>query len=96
MGEIPSTEVAESENFLVIKDVNPQTKGHSLVLCKEHYEIFLDLPQNLYSELLEITKEATEKIQKETGTKAFNLQSNNLKEAGQEVPHFHLHIIPRT
>ncbi|MCR4284735.1 MAG: HIT domain-containing protein [archaeon] len=94
-GEISSEKVFESKNFIVIKDANPETKDHSLVIPKKHCETFLNLPKENYQEFLETTKLATKKIQKETSTKAFNLVMNNLKEAGQVIPHLHLHIIPR-
>ena len=94
-GEIPCNKVLESENFMVFADAHPRTKGHSLVIPKEHFETFLDVPQNLYKEFLETTRKATEKILKENSATGFNLATNNKQEAGQVVPHFHLHIIPR-
>ena len=94
-GEIPSPKVFESKNFFVIKDIKPKSIGHSLVISKKHFESFLDMPKDLHEEFMNATKEAAEKILKEVGKKAFNLQMNNHREAGQEVPHAHLHIIPR-
>jgi len=90
-GDIPSEKVLENEDFIVIRDVNPKVEGHSLVISKEHYENFLDMPSSLYSGMLAIAKEAVEKL----GAKDFNLVMNNGKVAGQLVPHVHLHILPR-
>lgn len=90
-GNIPSEKVLENEDFIVIKDVTPQTEGHSLIIPKKHYSNFLELPQTLYEKLLITTKEASKKI----GCKDFNLVINNGKFAQQLVPHFHLHILPR-
>jgi len=94
-GEIPSEKVHESKNFLVIKDANPKTEGHSLILSKKHYETFFELPEDLYQEFLTTSKEATTKLLKETSSSGSNFAVNSGKEAGQLVPHFHLHILPR-
>lgn len=94
-GKVPSPLVFESRNFIVIKDVSPKAPGHSLVISKKHFTTFMDLPKEMYKEFMDTTRAATEKLLKELGKKAFNLQMNNNKEAGQEVMHAHLHIIPR-
>ncbi len=94
-GEIPSPLVFESRNFIVIKDIHPKAPGHSLVISKKHFATFIDLPRDLYREFLDTIKDATEKILASVGKRAFNLVMNNFHEAGQEVPHMHLHIIPR-
>jgi len=93
--EIKSEIILESENFIVIKDVHPKTKGHSLVLPKEHYESFLDIPKNFYKEMMKTTKEATGMLLKENSAMAFNLVVNNGSSAGQIINHAHLHILPR-
>ncbi|MDH3353036.1 MAG: HIT family protein [Nanoarchaeota archaeon] len=90
-GEIPSEKIFESDNFFVIKDVNPKVKGHSLVISKKHFENFMELSPELYSEFLETVKGAVEKL----GAEAFNLVVNNGEIAGQIIPHLHLHILPR-
>ena len=94
-GEISSEKVLESENFVVIKDAFPKVKGHSLVVSKKHYEDFLEMPQELYEELLRISKESALKIMKEVEAEGFNFLINNGKVAGQIVPHIHWHILPR-
>jgi len=76
-GEIPSEKVHESENFIVIKDVNPKVEGHSLVISKEHYETFLDLPASLYEEFLKTAKSAVDKLLGELDVADFNLIVNN-------------------
>ena len=94
-GEIPAEKVLESENFMVFKDIKPQTVGHSLVIPKQHFETVLSLPTNLASEFLDVTKNAATKLLAENKASAFNLVSNNGTFAGQLVPHFHMHILPR-
>lgn len=95
-GEIPSEKVFENGNFIVIKDVHPRTRGHSLVIPKKHYRTLLDMPCSLYGEFLEVTKESAFKLLKQEKAEGFNLVMNNFKPAGQIVEHVHLHIIPRT
>jgi histidine triad (HIT) family protein len=67
--------IAESENFIAIKDKFPKTKGHTLIISKKHYEKFTDLPKELYQELLELTNSTIEKLE----TKNFNIANNNGK-----------------
>jgi len=94
-GEIESEKIAESENFFAIKDINPKTKGHSLVISKKHYKTFLDMPSSLFGEFLEETKKLALKLMDEEKAEGFNLVMNNYKVAGQLVPHAHIHILPR-
>ena len=94
-GDIKSAKILESENFIVVKDAFPKLDGHSLVISKKHYDSFLDMPQELYEELLKTSKEAALKIIKEVGAEGFNLIINNGRVAGQIVPHVHWHILPR-
>jgi len=90
-GEIPSEKVLEGDDFVVIKDVNPKVDGHLLVISKEHYGTFLDMPEELYSKMLMVVR----KVVGDLGIRDFNLVVNNGKVAGQLIPHVHLHILPR-
>lgn len=90
-GEIPCDKILEDENFIVIKDINPKVTNHSLVISREHYEKFSDIPSELYKKLLDTVKKATEKLE----VNDFNLVVNNGKSAGQLISHAHLHILPR-
>lgn len=94
-GKLPAEIIEESDNFLVIKNIKPLTKGHALVIPKKHYVTFLDIPNLLMGEFFQITKDATLKLIKETGSSGFNLLMNNFKSGQQEVMHAHLHIVPR-
>ena len=90
-GDIPAEKVLENDDFIVIKDASPKVEGHSLVIPKEHYKTFLDLPSGLYEKFLVTAREASEKL----SSGDFNFVLNNGKVAGQLVPHLHLHILPR-
>ena len=94
-GEVSSERILESENFIVVRDAFPKVNGHSLVISKKHYDNFLEMPLELYEELLRVSKEAALKIIKETGSEGFNLLTNNGEVAGQLIPHVHWHILPR-
>ena len=94
-GEIPSEKILETDNFFVIKDINPKTKGHSLVISKKHFKTLLDMPSSLFGEFLETAKDAAFNLLKEEQAGGFNLAMNNFKIAGQLVDHVHLHVLPR-
>lgn len=94
-GEIPSKKILETENFFAIKDINPKTKGHSLVISKKHYKTLLDMPSSLFGEFLEAAKKLAIKLMDEEKAAGFNLVVSNYEVAGQLVPHVHLHILPR-
>ena len=86
--------VAETENFLAFPDANPKVEGHTLIIPKKHFVNLVDLPADLGSELVDITKKIFDIRQKE-GCEGFNLVMNNFPAAGQVVMHAHLHFLPR-
>ncbi len=94
-GEIPSKKIYENDNFFSILDINQKVEGHSLIISKKHFEILLDIPENLSSELLDCIKKTAMKIIKEKNADGFNIINNNFESAGQLVMHFHVHIFPR-
>ncbi len=94
-GEIPSGTLYEDESFRVILDLGPATKGHALILPKEHYSDLLALPQELAADAMKLAKRMA-KVQKDTlKADGLNLVQNNGTAAGQTVGHFHIHLIPR-
>lgn len=94
-GEIKNEKILETDNFFAIKDINPKTKGHSLVIAKKHYKILLDMPSSLLGEFLETAKQLALKLLEEEKAEGFNVVMNNYEVAGQLVPHVHIHILPR-
>ena len=94
-GEIPSRTVYEDEKFRVILDMGPAAKGHALVLPKDHYQDLFEIPEETAAEAVIIGKRTAEKIRKALKADGYNLVQNNGAAAGQTVPHFHLHLIPR-
>jgi len=94
-GEIPSTKIFESENFIGILDNNPLTDGHTLVIPKKHFETILDMPSTLGQELIKAIKDISLGLIKQKKAEGFNILQSNFKVAQQEIPHLHFHIIPR-
>lgn len=94
-GEIPSKTLYEDRNFRVILDLGPATKGHALILPKEHAENLYDLPQESASEVMVLAQKMAATLVEKLRCDGLNLVQNNGEAAGQTVRHFHLHLIPR-
>lgn len=94
-GEIPSNTIYEDNMFRVILDLNPVTKGHALILPKEHAANLYELPDETASQTLILAKKMASQITKKLNCDGFNLMQNNGEIAGQTVFHFHMHLIPR-
>jgi histidine triad (HIT) family protein len=94
-GEIPSNKIYENDNFFSIPDVKPKIEGHSLVISKNHFETFLDLPSTIGTELTDCIKKTSLKLIEKHKSEGFNIVNNNFESAGQVVKHFHIHILPR-
>jgi len=88
-GEIPCYKVAEDENFLAFLDINPLTKGHTLIIPKKEIDYIFDLPDDLYSGIMNFAKQIAPAIQK-----ACPCLRIGVAIIGLEVPHAHIHLIP--
>ena len=94
-GEIPSRTLYEDEQFRVILDLAPVTKGHALILPKDHYANLYELPDETASSVMKLAKKMAKTMTDKLGCTGFNLMQNNGEIAGQTVFHFHMHLIPR-
>lgn len=94
-GEIPSNTLYENEKFRVILDLGAATRGHALILPKEHADNLLDLPEEYAAGVLPVAKKVASKMKANLKCEGLNLVQNNGEIAGQTVMHFHLHMIPR-
>ena len=94
-GEVPSKTIYEDEDFRVILDIEPASKGHALILPKKHYTNIYELEEETASKVFVLTKKMAEKITKALKCDGFNILQNNGEVAGQSVFHFHIHLIPR-
>ena len=94
-GKIPSATIYEDEDFKVILDIGPASKGHALILPKEHYANIYELPEELAAKVMVLAKKMASHMTEQLKCDGFNLVQNNGEVAGQTVFHFHLHLIPR-
>ncbi len=94
-GEIPSNTIYEDDDFRVILDNGPATKGHALVLPKKHYADLYEIPEDVAAGAIKVAKQVAATMKEKLGCDGLNLVQNNGSTAGQTVMHFHLHIIPR-
>lgn len=94
-GEIPTNTIYEDDDFRVILDMGPATKGHALVLPKEHYRNIYELPEDVCAKAFTLAKRMAGVMTEKLGADGFNIVQNNEEVAGQTVFHFHIHLIPR-
>lgn len=91
-GEIPSFKVLETAKTLAFLDVGPLSKGHCLVIPKEHAMKLHELSDDSLADLLPVAK----KVALAVGAENYNILQNNGREAHQVVDHVHFHVIPKT
>ncbi len=94
-GDIPTATLYEDDDFRVILDAGPASKGHALILPKEHYANLYELDDELAAKVLVLAKKMITKLTDILGCDGYNIVQNNGVAAGQTVFHFHLHMIPR-
>ncbi|MCI1245516.1 MAG: HIT family protein [Bacilli bacterium] len=94
-GEIPTIKVYEDDDVLAILDISQTTKGHTLVMPKVHYDNFLACPQDLVHKVYDVAQRIGRAEVEILGAKGVNILTNVGEMAGQSVPHFHVHVIPR-
>ncbi len=94
-GEIPSRTIYEDADFKVILDANPASKGHALILPKEHCANIYEISEELLSKAAKLAKKLAAHMTTLLNCDGFNLLQNNGEVAGQTVFHFHMHLIPR-
>ena len=94
-GDIPTSTLYEDERFRVILDAGPATKGHALILPKDHYANIFEIDDETLRDLIVLGKKLATVMKERLGCDGVNLVQNNGEVAGQTVFHFHLHVIPR-
>jgi len=92
--EIPTKILVETESCIGFLDAFPLAKGHVLIIPKKHYEKLQDLPTNINTEVFSTVHSLISKVDTLTG--ATLVAVHNGKESGQEIPHVHIHLIPRS
>lgn len=94
-GDIPANVIYEDDTFTVILDASPATKGHALILPKEHAANIYELPDETAAKVFVLAKKLAAKMTEALKCDGFNIVQNNGEVAGQTVFHFHMHLIPR-
>ena len=94
-GEIPAATLYEDDDFRVILDLGPASKGHALILPKEHAADLFELPDGIASKIMPVAGKVAKRLYSGLGADGFNIVQNNGEIAGQTVFHFHMHLIPR-
>ena len=93
--EIPSEILYETERVISIIDIMPIHFGHALIIPKNEYRNFLEIPEQDLGELMIVTQKVAKSLVKTFNLEGFNFFSNNGEIAGQSVFHFHIHVTPR-
>ena len=91
--EISARIITDTKNSIAFLDAFPLSAGHNLVIPKNHYEKIQDMPDEVSADLFSTVHKIIPKIDKISG--ATLLAIHNGKESGQEIPHVHVHLIPR-
>ena len=93
--EIPAKKVYEDDKFVAFLDIAPASEGHTLVIPKEHYQTFNDLPEELAGEMFKVVHKVAKAVVIAMRSEGYNILVNNYRAAGQVINHVHCHIIPR-
>ena len=94
-GEIPAAKVYENADTLAFLDINPASRGHTLVICKAEIATLTELSDAQLIATARTTQRVTAALQHALNPDGINIMQNNGAAAGQTVFHYHVHIIPR-
>lgn len=94
-GKIPTNSIYEDEDFKVIMDLSPASKGHCIILPKTHAKNLLELPEEYCEKILLVAKKCCKALTEVLHCDGINVLQNNGEAAGQTVFHLHVHLIPR-
>lgn len=94
-GEIPSKTVYEDDDFRAILDISPASKGHVIILPKNHADNIFEISDEDASGIMLVAKKIASKVKNVFGCDGVNILQNNGEAAGQTVFHLHVHVIPR-
>lgn len=94
-GDVPSSKVYEDNEVIAFLDIMPTNPGHTLIVPKKHGKDIFEVDDELLGKLIITVKKIAKAIMQATNASGFNLILNTGETAGQVIPHFHFHIIPR-
>ena len=93
--KIKTNIIIENDKAMAFLDAFPLSKGHTLVIPKAHYSKIQELDENSSQSIFNLVWKISNPIEKATGVNSSTIAIHNGKEAGQEIPHVHIHVIPR-
>ena len=94
-GVIPSATIYEDDDFRAVLDTGPATRGHALLLPKEHFSDLYGLDDDYCGKVFKVAKKIGTRMKEKLNADGLNIVQNNGAAAGQTVFHFHVHMIPR-
>lgn len=95
-GELPSSTVYEDDRVVAFMDIDPATEGHLLVVPRTHASGLADLEPDDAARMMTVAQRLADAVRSELSPAGINLLLADGQAAGQEVPHSHLHVVPRT
>jgi histidine triad (HIT) family protein len=93
--QLPASSVYEDEKVMAFLDIRPLNEGHTLVIPKVHYENVFDVPRELNAYIHGVTKQIAIAVKKAMNADGISIIQQNGKAANQDIPHLHVHVIPR-
>jgi histidine triad (HIT) family protein len=94
-GKIKARVISQNNKAVAFLDAMPLSIGHTLVIPKSHYEKVQEMNRDYSSAVLDLLRQVSSAVEKAVGVNASTIAIHNGREAGQEVPHVHVHVIPR-
>lgn len=94
-GQLPAHKVYEDNKTLAFLDIHPANDGHTLLIPKKHYEDIFDVPAEELAYLHTVGQKISRAIKTAVKAEGINITQSNGRAAMQEVPHLHIHLIPR-
>src|SRR3989344_2798996 len=93
--EVPCQKVYEDKDVLAFLDIHPKSNGHTLVVPKKHSENIFDIPNSDLQKVIDVAQKISLDLKHKNNLQGVNFLNSSGAWAGQEVMHYHLHIIPR-
>jgi histidine triad (HIT) family protein len=93
-GESPASVIYEDADVMALLDINPVQRGHALVIPKQHYVDIWDIDPEALANVVSVTRRVAQRMKEVLHTEGVNTFSANGKPAGQDIYHFHMHVIP--
>jgi len=93
--QAPASIIYEDETVMAFLDIRPLNDGHTLVIPKKHYVDIFDIPEDQLSKVHKVAKQVSTAVKRATNADGITIIQQNGKAAGQDIFHFHVHLVPR-